>query len=78
MYFLLAGIIEKFHFLKLGLAIVLTFVGVKMLITYFHLEIPIALSLGVVAAVLGLSVIASLMFPKGDPPDGTATAAASD
>jgi tellurite resistance protein TerC len=64
MYFLLAGVIEKFHFLKLGLAIVLTFVGVKMLITYFHIEIPIVLSLGVVGAVLSLSVIASLLFPK--------------
>jgi tellurite resistance protein TerC len=64
MYFLLAGIIERFHFLKLGLAIVLTFVGVKMLITYFHLEIPIAMSLGVVGAVLALSVVASLVFPK--------------
>jgi tellurite resistance protein TerC len=69
MYFLLAGIIEKFHYLKLGLAIVLTFVGVKMLITFFHLEIPIGMSLGVVAAVLILSVVASLVFPKGDEPD---------
>jgi tellurite resistance protein TerC len=64
MYFLLAGVIEKFHFLKLGLAVVLTFVGVKMLITYFHIEIPIAISLGVVGAVLATSVIASLVFPK--------------
>ena len=70
MYFLLAGIIEKFHFLKLGLAIVLTFVGVKMLITYFHIEIPIAISLGVVGAVLALSVIGSLVFPK--PPESPA------
>ena len=81
MYFLLAGVIEKFHFLKLGLAIVLTFVGVKMLITYFHLEIPIAISLGVVGAVLILSVVASLVFPKEDPPEGPnekAAAGASD
>lgn len=64
MYFLLAGIIEKFHFLKLGLAIVLTFVGVKMLITYFHSEIPVGISLGVVGGVLALSVMASLLFPR--------------
>jgi tellurite resistance protein TerC len=64
MYFLLAGVIEKFHFLKLGLAVVLTFVGVKMLVTYFHWEIPIAISLGVVGVVLSTSVIASLLFPK--------------
>ena len=78
MYFLLAGIIEKFHFLKLGLAIVLTFVGVKMLITYFHLEIPTAISLGVVAAVLGLSVVASLVFPKQPEPEDAAPEPASD
>ena len=64
MYFLLAGIIEKFHFLKLGLAVVLTFVGVKMLITYFHVEIPVGVSLGAVAMVLAISVVASLAFPK--------------
>ena len=64
MYFLLAGVIDEFHYLKFGLAGVLTFVGVKMLITYFHVEIPISLSLGVVGAMLGTSVVASLMFPQ--------------
>ena len=64
MYFLLAGVIDKFHFLKLGLSAVLVFVGVKMLITFFHFEIPITISLLVVAAVLGGSVILSLVFPK--------------
>lgn len=69
MYFLLAGVIDKFHFLKLGLAMVLVFVGVKMLLTYFHLHISILLSLGVVAGLLGLSVVASLIFPQE--PDAT-------
>jgi tellurite resistance protein TerC len=64
LYFLLAGIIERFHFLNYGLAGVLSFVGVKMLITYFHVEIPIGLSLGIVGGLLGLSVVASLMFPQ--------------
>jgi tellurite resistance protein TerC len=64
LYFLLAGIIDKFHFLKLGLSAVLVFIGVKMLITYFDVHIPIGISLGFVASALGLSVIASLMFPK--------------
>ena len=64
MYFLLAGVIDKFHFLKLGLSAVLVFVGVKMLVTYFHFEIPITISLLVVAAVLGGSVVLSLIFPK--------------
>jgi tellurite resistance protein TerC len=64
MYFLLAGIIDKFHYLNLGLAGVLSFVGVKMLITYFHVEIPIGLSLGIVGAMLGVAVTASLIFPR--------------
>jgi tellurite resistance protein TerC len=64
MYFLLAGIIDKFHFLKLGLSAVLVFVGVKMLITYFHIELPIVMSLGVVGGILAVSVIASLLFPE--------------
>jgi tellurite resistance protein TerC len=73
MYFLLAGVIDKFHYLKLGLAVVLVFVGMKMLITYFHLHIPIVISLGVVIGVLGLSVVASLIFPQkpdASPPPG--------
>jgi tellurite resistance protein TerC len=72
MYFLLARIIDKFHFLKLGLSAVLVFVGVKMLLTFFHYEIPIAISLLVVAAVLGASVVLSLVFPK--PPEEAAEA----
>ena len=73
MYFLLSGIIEKFHYLNLGLAGVLLFVGVKMLITYFNVEIPIGLSLGVVGAMLGVAVVASVIFPrrpKADAPPG--------
>lgn len=70
MYFLLAGVIDKFHYLKLGLAVVLVFVGAKMLLTYLHIHIPILISLGVVAGVLAISVIASLIFPrKPDAPE---------
>ena len=74
MYFLLAGIIDKFHYLKIGLGGVLSFVGVKMLITYFHVEIPIGISLGVVGAMLGIAVAASMIFPRAQethvPPPG--------
>ena len=63
LYFLLAGVIHKFHFLKLGLSIVLVFVGTKMLITDLY-KIPIGVSLGVIALVLAASVIFSLLFPK--------------
>ena len=77
LYFLLAGVVEKFHYLKIGLAIVLSFIGIKMLLPALenmpgierfvdphHLHIPITVSLGVVAAVLFGSVLLSFLFPK--------------
>ena len=64
MYFLLAGVVEKFHYLRTGLAIVLTFIGVKMLLTAIHIDIPIWISLIFVAVVLASSVVASLLFVK--------------
>lgn len=64
LYFLLAGVIEKFHYLKIGLAIVLTFIGAKMLIVAAGVHIPIHVSLGVVAVVLTGSVVASVIWPK--------------
>lgn len=60
LYFLLAGVIDKFHYLKLGLSVVLTFVGVKMVIVDFY-KIPIGVSLGVIAAILTISILASLL-----------------
>jgi tellurite resistance protein TerC len=64
MYFLLAGVVEKFHYLKIGLAIVLTFIGAKMLIVAVHINIPIWISLVFVAVVLLSSVVASLVWAK--------------
>jgi tellurite resistance protein TerC len=63
MYFLLAGVVEKFHYLRTGLAIVLTFIGVKMLLGALSLHIPIKFSLVFVALVLAGSVVASLLIP---------------
>lgn len=63
LYFALAGLLDLFHYLKFGLSIVLSFIGVKMLIEGFY-EMPITLALGVVAGVLAASVVASIMFPK--------------
>ncbi|HEV2126197.1 MAG TPA: TerC family protein [Chloroflexota bacterium] len=63
LYFLLAGVIHKFHFLKLGLSVVLVFVGAKMLMIDIY-KVPIGLSLGVIAMILAVSVGASLLFPK--------------
>jgi tellurite resistance protein TerC len=62
LYFLLAGMIGKFRFLKIGLGMVLVFVGAKMLIAGV-LHVPIAASLGVVGGLIGLSVAASVLFP---------------
>ncbi len=63
LYFLLASVIHKFHYLKLGLAVVLTFVGAKMLLGTIY-EIPIGIALLVVALVLTTSIGASVMFPR--------------
>ena len=63
MYFLLAGVVEKFQYLRMGLAIVLTFIGVKM-IASSYIPIPIWASLIFVGAVLLGSVAASLLWPK--------------
>ncbi len=63
LYFLLAGVIHKLHYLKVGLAFILVFVGTKMLIHHYY-AVPTLLSLGVIATVLILSGVASLMFPK--------------
>ena len=66
LYFLLAGIIPKFHFLRVGLAVVLVFVGVKMMIEGFY-EIPIVLSLLVILVVLASSVALSWLIPESKP-----------
>lgn len=63
MYFLLAGVVEKFQYLRMGLAIVLTFIGMKMLVVFLGVHIPIWASLIFVAVVLLSSVAASLLWP---------------
>jgi tellurite resistance protein TerC len=63
LFFLLASVVTKFHLLKYGLAVILTFVGAKMLLEHW-IHIPILLSLGVVVAVLALSIIGSLVWPQ--------------
>ena len=63
LYFLLASVVDKFVYLKLGLSLVLIFIGGKMLLEHF-VHIPILGSLGVVGAVLGASIVASLRWPR--------------
>jgi tellurite resistance protein TerC len=62
LFFALAGIIRLFHYLPYGLSLILVFVGVKMLLVDIY-KIPISMALGAVAAVLAISVIASIIFP---------------
>lgn len=63
MYFLLADIADRFIFLKYGLAFVLSFIGVKMLIMHW-IHIPVAISLSVVFGALGSSILISLIYNR--------------
>jgi len=83
MYFLLADLIHRFVYLKLGLALVLVWVGIKMLLKVDLYYVPTTVSLVVIATILGVAVIASLRATRGqgrravtapvDPPFRTAT-----
>jgi tellurite resistance protein TerC len=66
MYFLLAGVIDRFRFLRYGLAFILSFVGVKMLISE-QVHIPTVFSLLVVAGGLAVSVALSMLMPLPEP-----------
>jgi len=65
LYFLLARMVDRFHLLKIGLAVVLAFVGGKMVLAHW-LEVPILVSLLVVLLVLLVSVAGSLIWPKAE------------
>ncbi|HOL64172.1 MAG TPA: hypothetical protein PLB97_02385, partial [Accumulibacter sp.] len=63
LYFLLADLADRFHLLKYGLALVLVFIGGKMLAApWFHM--PIHWSLAIVASLIGVSIVASLKLSK--------------
>ena len=63
LYFLLANVVDKFRYLKYGLAFILVFVGVKMLISDVY-KVPVAASLGVIAATLIVTIVLSLMAER--------------
>lgn len=73
MYFLLAGAVEKFHMLKYGLALVLVFVGLKMvwLNHAFGGKFPIGISLAVISVLVGISIALSFLIPKRSSADAT-------
>jgi tellurite resistance protein TerC len=70
LYFLLGGAVEKFHLLRYGLAVVLVFVGLKMvwLDGLYGGKFPIVASLAIILSVLAVSIVASLVYPKGSEP----------
>ncbi len=65
LYFAVAGIMKLFHYLHYGLAVILSFVGIKMLISDL-VKIPITYALGVIAVTLTVSILCSILFPKKD------------
>lgn len=64
MFFLLAGIIDKFYLLQKGLSIILFFIGAKMLLDIWKIEINVYLSFTVIIATLTLSIIFSVLIPR--------------
>ena len=64
MFFLLAGIIDKFYLLQKGLSVILFFIGAKMLLEIIDFEIPVMLSFVVIIATLTLSIVFSMLVPK--------------
>ena len=64
LYFALAGVMDKFHYLKIGLGVVLAFVGVKMILAHTAWKIDTLVSLGVIVLILATSVVWSLLKPK--------------
>ncbi len=64
LYFALAGVMDKFHYLKIGLGVVLSFVGVKMVLAHTVWKIDTLVSLAVIVLILTVSVVMSLLRPK--------------
>jgi tellurite resistance protein TerC len=64
LYFAVAGIMRYFIYIKKGLSIILTFVGLKMLGSFFSFEIPVVLSLSIIVTILLVTIIASIINNK--------------
>jgi tellurite resistance protein TerC len=66
MFFLLAGIIDKFYLLQKGLSIILFFIGGKMLLEIFDINVGVYTSFSVIIATLALSIIFSVIVPRSN------------
>ena len=73
LFFLLAGVMDRFVYLKTGLAFVLLFVGGKMLVMDWY-KVPVLASLGIVFGILAIAVVASLLVTRRKPDENTPTA----
>jgi len=62
LFFLVIDVLTRFHFLKLGLGVLLVFVGFKMLVHYIHIDISTQLSLYIITGILVASILASLIY----------------
>lgn len=72
LYFAIAGIMGYFRYLKIGLAFVLTFVGMKMLAAFFIFDIPVLISLTIIILILLSSIIASVLIKPSGSGNGNA------
>jgi tellurite resistance protein TerC len=73
LFFLIEGLVQKLRFLKIGVAVILAFIGVKILIEKIY-KVPVLVSLGVLASVLLVSALASILIPPPREPDHDAPA----
>ncbi len=64
LYFAVSGVMQLFRYLNVGLAVILCFVGFKMLATYFDIHVEIKISLGIIGCVLAASILASVLIPS--------------
>lgn len=69
LFFLLRGAVSKFDYLQQGIAVVLVFVGIKMLIEFFNIHLPIWVSLSVIIVCIAASIIFSIYHKKIDIPE---------
>jgi tellurite resistance protein TerC len=67
LFFAISGLMKIFHYIQYGLVVILSFVGIKMLISDFF-PIPVSISLALIVGVLALSILASLLWPSKDGP----------
>ncbi|MFZ4124416.1 MAG: TerC family protein [Candidatus Planktophila sp.] len=67
MYFLLSGLMDRFVYLKVGLAVIMLWVGAKMILSHSVVKIPTSVSLGVIVSVLAVTIVASLRATKKVP-----------